>query len=593
MLPQFEIRTIPLTDKWFRNKAEAFISSCGLSLDSGLEYLAGIYDYDDKLVGTGGLCNNIIKCLAVSKELRGMDVSASLVSHLYSVARAKGSTYVTLFTKPDNESKFKGLGFNTIGKSSLAVMMQSSSHPLQRYIQYLKSLPRSYRNGAIVMNVNPLTCGHLYLIKRASEQVDCLTIIPVADNPATLFSYSERISMLKDACSALPNVSIAEGSEYAISASTFPSYFLKKKDDATLSHIELDLDIFTHLLASALNVSVRFAGTEPNDSLTALYNEQMKKILPLHNIEFIEIPRMEADGTPVSASNVRRHIADSSVEKALRLVPLTSIPYILSRSAVNALRLELDLTPKPGLVDRKDSGSHKDMDYELMSLSINTLQPYFTEIAKAGILYANHLEKRISILKQIGIEAEKEMLKATGNINTHRGAIFSSGLMVSAAAALLAQDKTLTADTLSNEISSMAMLIHAPNDTHGALVTSKYGKGGAVHNARSGYKQLFDLWLQKRREWKKPDGSDTDRIGDIKTLLLIISSLHDSNTLYRVGERVATDARNDAKYLLDNFSLEATEELNDKFISQNISHGGAADMLALTFLADSLLSNNL
>lgn len=596
MYQHFEIRAIPLDSRWFRQRVSQFLSSCGLRFDEGLQYMAGIYDSDDKLVGCGGLDGHTVKCLALSEETRGQNVASTLVSHLYSVARNSGEPYVTLFTKPENVDMFRSLGFQLIGEAPKAVMMQSSRKGLDDYVAHLRSLPRSNRNGVIVMNANPLTKGHLYLIEKAASECDCLTVIPVADNPASLYPYSTRRSILLQACSAFPNVTVAEGSEYAVSASTFPSYFLKEKNDATPTHITLDLDIFSTHLAPALDATVRFVGSEPMDPLTDLYNEMMHDILPDTGIEVVEITRKESDGGPISASRVRKLTADGHLREAIDLVAPDSIPYLLAQGAALALRSELDLTPKPGLVDLHDSGSHKDMDHALMAKSISTLTPWFAEMAMVACHAPSgeEMEERIAQLVDTARDAEQDMLEATGGVNTHRGAIFSLGLMTSAAAALITSGKELTPDSLSAEVAAMAALISRPEESHGSLANKKYGAGGALELARGGYATLFSEWLPALRQWRaeaKAQGLDldADRSAELRTLLLIISSLDDTNALYRVGPEEASASRKEAAALLEDFSVEGLERLNEGFIERNVSHGGAADMLALTLFADSLL----
>ncbi|MBD5204701.1 MAG: GNAT family N-acetyltransferase [Bacteroidales bacterium] len=587
MFQKFELRAIPLDSKWFRQRASHFLAGVGLELDPELEYLVGVYDSDDRLVGCGGLQGHTIKCLALSEELRGQNVASTLVSHLYSIARDAGAPFVTVFTKPENKEMFRSLGFHLIGEAPKAVMMQSSRKGLDDYVAHLRSLPRGRRNGVIVMNANPLTAGHLFLIRSAAAECDCLTVIPVADNPMTLYSYSTRRSILLKACSSLPNVTVAEGSEYAISASTFPSYFIKKKSDTSLTHITLDLNIFARHIAPALDASVRFVGSEPSDELTAFYNKCMHSILPESGVEVKEFSRLECDDVPVSASNVRRLTEEGRLDEALKIVAPDTVPYLLARAAASALRGELDLTPKPGLVDMLDSGSHSDMDHSLMAISIGVLEPWFARMASvASLSYSpDNREELMADLVEIGREAEQEMLEATAGVNTHRGAIFAMGLMVAASASILARGESLSPALLSAEMAALASFVERNDESHGAEVSRRYGRGGALDMALDGYAPLFAEWLPALRSYRR-GGFD---FPELRLLLLIISTLHDSNALYRAGEEMAAVSAAEAAELLDSFSIEGVEKLNRAFIQRNISHGGAADMLALTLFADSIL----
>lgn len=340
MPPLFEIRELPVSSGYFLKLAEKFLKRHSLRLDPRLDYLAGVYDTDDTLVGVGGLDNATVKCVALDESARGCDVAASLLSHLYSRCRERGADNITLFTKPENEILFSGLGFHPVGKASAAVMMESSAAALTDYLRQLRNLPRGRRNGVIVMNANPMTVGHRHLISYASREVDCLTVIPVADDKTSLFSYEERRDILTEACRAFSNVTVAPGSIYAISAATFPSYFLKRLDDASVSHMELDIDIFIHHIAPALGASVRFVGEEPSDQLTAAYNCHMRSVLPQYGVEVIEIPRLCEEGSPVSASKLRKALADFNLKDALRMAVPETIPALLAKGAAMAMTRE-------------------------------------------------------------------------------------------------------------------------------------------------------------------------------------------------------------------------------------------------------------
>lgn len=583
----FDIRTIPLASKWFRYQAAAFLERQGLALDAGLDMLLGVYGQDDTLIGCGGLEGNIIKCVALSEQTRGHNIAPALVSELYAAARRRGAENVLVFTKPECREVFASMGFHAVASAPRAVMMQSAPAALERYLRSLRSLPRGKRNGVIVVNANPMTIGHLYLIREAARQVDCLTVIPVADNPSTEFPYETRHAILRRECASIPGVTVAEGSQYAVSAATFPSYFIKERQAVTDTHIALDLDLFVSHIAPALDATVRFVGSEPADALTAAYNEGMHRLLPPRGIEVVEIPRLLIDGSPVSASALRRALSDGRLDRVAQTAAPATLAAILADKAARAMKQELDLTPKPGLVDRDNPGAHSDMDHSLMSASIGAIRPWFEEMALAAMALPGEEDRvrRISLLRRLGCEAEKAMLSATGGVNTHRGAIFSLGLAVSAAAVLLRRGSGLTVASLCNEIASSASLIAPPDNTHGAYVRREYGVKGALQMARTGYRRMLERWLPMRRQLQ----SRGDTACDLKLLLVIMLSIDDSNVLYRCGPDVARYAREMATELLERFDTKGMVRLDKEFSRKGISHGGSADMLALTILADTLL----
>lgn len=576
---EYEIRSIPLSLKFTRKKVENFLSINNLRLD-GVDYYAGVFRLEeDEILACGGLKGNLIKCLAVSDELKGTGLSNSLISHLISIAIANGYNSVKVFTKPENKDIFTSLGFNLLAQSPKAILLENNKKNINDYCKYLNSERKDGTNGCIVMNCNPFTKGHRYLIENAAQQVDNLYIIPVKEDIST-FSYSERKAMIEKGTEDLQNVKVLNGSDYAVSQLTFPTYFLKNLDDTADTHITLDLDIFVKFIAPSLNITKRFVGSEPIDKLTCRYNELMKEILPKNNINVVEIKRLENSNKAISASLVRKYLKEENLQKAKDFVPTSTLPYLISMLSVNALQKELDTTPKPGLVDKNDSGAHKDMDYNLMSKSIKVLHPYFTKLALLGF------QKELPVLREIqmvGLEAEEAMFEATNGVNTYKGALFSMGLSVLCASHLMYIYNNVSAENLQSCISMLASRFPQPENTHGDKVLKQNKIKGALYNAVDGYKELFSSWLpfyQTNRD---------DEFVLHRLLLLIMSTLDDTNIYYRKGKEDVEKVKRQSKELLDNFSVQGLQQLNNEYIKENISSGGAADMLSLTVFVSSLL----
>lgn len=600
------ISEAPLSLNSVRRRVEAFLAANGLRLAPLDRYVVVTRDEDgDEILAGGGLDGNVIKCVAVSESARSEGLMNILVSRLIAIAREEGRESVKAFTKPENEGIFKSLGFTLLASSPKAILMENGSGGLPEYRKYLESLARPGRNGAIVMNANPFTKGHRYLVEQAASLVDNLYVIVVKEDRSR-FPYAERKAMIEAGCAGLDNVVVCEGSDYAISAATFPTYFLKKLDDATDTQIALDLDLFVNHIAQPLGVTVRFAGSEPEDALTRRYNELMAEILPgtsvavvrqahqpdpelvkgsalrqaLRPIDFVEIPRLEQKGKPLSATSLRRALDKASFKEAMEYIPESSIPYLVADLAERALRLELDTTPKPGLVDRRDNGAHKDMDYALMSKSISALRPYLTRLAVES---AKDIDP--AKIKEVGIEAEKAMLKATGGVNTHKGALFCIGLSVAAASYLASTTGSVEAYSFKELVSRAASEIPAAQGTHGAEAKRSFKVGGALENARGAYPELFADWLPY---YLSLEG---DPFRCHKTLLHIMTTLDDTNILHRRGEEGLARAKSEAARLLEDFSESGLSSLNKDFIRENISPGGSADMLSLTIFIESIINN--
>lgn len=600
------ISEAPLSLNSVRRRVEAFLTANGLRLAPLDRYVVVTRDEDgDEILAGGGLDGNVIKCVAVSESARSEGLMNILVSRLIVIAREEGRDSVKAFTKPENEGIFKSLGFGLLASAPKAILMENGRGGLPEYRKYLESLARPGRNGAIVMNANPFTKGHRYLVEQAASQVDNLYVIVVKEDKSR-FPYVERKAMIEAGCAGLDNVVVCEGSDYAISAATFPTYFLKKLDDATDTQIALDLDLFVNHIAKPLGVTVRFAGSEPEDALTRRYNELMAEILPgtsvavvrrdhqpdselvegsavrqaRRPIDFVEIPRLEQKGKPLSATSLRRALDKGNLKEAMEYIPKSTVPYLVADLAERALRLELDTTPKPGLVDRRDNGAHKDMDYALMSKSISALRPYLTRLAVESAKDIDPVK-----IKEIGIEAEKAMLKATSGVNTHKGALFCIGLSVAAASNLASATGSVQVYSFKELVSRAASEIPSARGTHGAEAKRSFKAVGALENARAAYPELFTDWLPY---YLSLEG---DPFRCHKTLLHIMTTLDDTNILHRRGAEGLAHAEAEAARLLEDFSESGLSSLNKDFIRENISPGGSADMLSLTIFIESIINN--
>ena len=430
--------------------------------------------------------------------------------------------------------------------------------------------------GVIVMNANPFTLGHRFLVEQSSELVERLYVVVVRED-CSMFSYSERKAMVNQGVKDLGNVVVVDGSDYAVSATTFPTYFLKRISDATDTQILLDLDIYLRHIAPALGANVRFVGSEPTDPLTRRYNELMRQQLGDDHI--CEIPRMEKYGSVVSASRVRRAIEANSLWQVIELVPSSTIPYIIAHLATRALQAELDTTPKPGLVDKRDNGAHRDMDHALMLRSIRALHPYFIRLAQLG---CSSPQPPHDDIVRIGIEAERAMFEATGGVNTYKGALFSMGLAVIAAGGAALCHNT---NAMSSSIAALASRFPITKGTHGSEAKTKACLKGALDNARDGYRMLFEAWLP----FYETCVESADPYALHKTLLRIMCDLDDTNIVYRTSLATMLQVKEESKLLLQSFSIMGLETMNSKFIRCNISPGGSADMLSLVVFLYSVI----
>lgn len=175
-------------------------------------------------------------------------------------------------------------------------------------------------SGAIVMNCNPFTNGHQYLIETASRLVNVLYVF-VVEEDRSIFSFNERFKMVREGTKHFENVFVLTGGRFMISTVTFPGYFMKEKPTKECYDSFLDLKIFAHYIAPEFGISMRFVGEEPFDKVTAQYNRDMKIILGNTGISVLEIPRKKSNGQVVSATSVRQFLEDKNWEKIRSLVP--------------------------------------------------------------------------------------------------------------------------------------------------------------------------------------------------------------------------------------------------------------------------------
>ena len=574
-----------------RRRIEQFLGDNGLRLDDVDYYAALVDETTDEIVAGGGLKGGVIKCVAVADGHKGEAVANQIVSHLIAHANADGHQCVKLFTKPQNQKMFESMSFRLLAEAPKAILMETGIGGIKRYCEELRVKSEERRvksedmppSGIIIMNCNPFTLGHRYLIEQTAQQVETLYILVVRED-CSMFSYDERKAIISRGVADLDNVVVCDGSEYSISATTFPTYFLKSLSDASDTQMTLDIDLYRRHIAPALGATVRFVGTEPDDPLTRRYNELMKSMLP----DVREVARLEKSGVVVSASRVRKAIVENHLAQAARLVPPTTVPYIVAHMATRALKAELNTTPKPGLVDTHDSGAHRDMDHALMMRSIRAMHPYFVRLATLGY-DSNQLPAHNDIVR-IGIEAEKAMFNSTGGVNTYKGALFSMGLAVTAATYIIGRGEVATTthgkeyvpnSLISTTIIQLANGFPDTCGTHGSRAKQLAQAGcklkSALDNAREGYSQLFGEWLPFYETRIKGDDSYVKH----KTLLRIMCDLDDTNIVYRTDYDTMLQVKTEARRLLEDFSEAGIEDMNRDFVSRNISPGGSADMLAL------------
>ncbi|WP_411905832.1 triphosphoribosyl-dephospho-CoA synthase MdcB [Rhizobium mayense] len=266
-------------------------------------------------------------------------------------------------------------------------------------------------------------------------------------------------------------------------------------------------------------------------------------------------------------------------------------PELIGRHAAQALVLEVETWPKPGLVSHIDNGAHTDMDADLLRLSARTLEPFFVALAEAGAMNAG-----MDRLRQIGIEAEKAMRDATGGVNTHRGAIFGLGLLAAAAGLVATRAWQAPLGTLVAQRWGRDILNQAPeHDTHGSLVARRYQVGGARAEAAAGMPSVYDVARPALAEGRRL-AMGNEEAARVHACMALIAVVDDSNLLYRAGPEGLNFARDKARsFLADGGVARASwrwdaKAVHEAFVARNLSPGGCADLLAMALFTEVLES---
>lgn len=268
----------------------------------------------------------------------------------------------------------------------------------------------------------------------------------------------------------------------------------------------------------------------------------------------------------------------------------------LSRMCEYALIAEVSTTPKPGLVDKNDSGAHTDMCFDTFIASTHAIVPYLTEMASLGLSWDDQdVQKLFLAIRPVGIQAEQAMFRATGGVNTHKGMIFSMGTIAAAAGLYYRRHGCFQAEGVLHlaemlcheELEKDFLRIDRLNPkTHGEVLYVKQGQKGIRGEAQEGFPSIRSCSLPAMRKLKKTCTDDNQVY--INTLLALMSHVDDTNVLIRTGAAQLAYEKAEALRILKLGGAMTKEgmagllQANQDFIRRNISPGGCADLLAVT-----------
>lgn len=312
----------------------ALLQRQGIARDGNLDYTLGLYD-DDRLVATGSYYQNTLRCLAVDSDYQGEGLLNRVVSELSGLLAGREVFHLFVYTKCRNAPLFRDLGYHEICR--VGERLSFLENRSDGFEQYLSALQRESerpdgtaagRTAAIVMNANPFTNGHRYLVETAAAACDTLHLFVVTQQ-ASPIPFAVRYELVRSGVAHLDNVVLHQTGSYLISGATFPSYFLRDSEDVICTQAELDVALFCKI-AQRLGITARFVGEEPTSLVTAIYNQVMQPQLAADGIALTVLERLRQDDAPISASTVRKLLQQGKLDEIQPLVPPTTYDFFRS-----------------------------------------------------------------------------------------------------------------------------------------------------------------------------------------------------------------------------------------------------------------------
>ncbi|MEG6503400.1 MULTISPECIES: hypothetical protein [unclassified Desulfovibrio] len=341
-------------------QAEKLLAEAGLRLPDGHTYGLGFYE-DGRMAACGFLAGDILCGICVAAHAREGGLSTAILSRLVLHGRQEGVRHFFIFTKASEAPKFEASGFDLVGKSQDAALLEMGRPCYADWLAAVQNViaghnwnegrqsgqntqpPRTtdasgacaaaFHLGAIVMNANPFTLGHDYLARTAASACERLLVF-VVEEERSVFPFAVRLALVQKGLADVGNILVLPAGPYMVSRASFPAYFTADARVGTV-HAILDSTIFATRIARDLGIEARFAGSEPFDPVTAAYNDAMRDVFQEHGIMFREIPRLEKNHTAVSASRVRALLGQTASP-----APWPELAGLLPQATLDFLRSE-------------------------------------------------------------------------------------------------------------------------------------------------------------------------------------------------------------------------------------------------------------
>lgn len=337
MIKKLYIKSNPsVKEKWLN-----LLMQEGIREESTLDETYGYYNDEDELIATASRYQNVIKCVAVDSTYQGGSLFNEIISHVMNQNVQEGFFKHYVYTKPGCKKGFEYLGFHEIESvDHTLVFMEKAITGFDVFIKNLESLNQNAPNtAAIVMNANPFTLGHQFLVEKAASESKYVYVFVLSEEMSA-FKAAQRIELVRQGTAHLKNVKVLPTENYMVSSATFPSYFLKEDDDVTFVQARLDARVFAHHIAPALNITKRYVGSEPFSNATNIYNEALQEEFK-GKLDLEIVNRIGNEESIISATKVRSLLAEENLDAVRPFVPETTFAFFISeegRQVIAALK---------------------------------------------------------------------------------------------------------------------------------------------------------------------------------------------------------------------------------------------------------------
>ena len=317
-------------------EVKSFLSKFQLDYDKDIDYTVVIRS-SNKIIATCSKAKDILKGFAIDNKLQGEGITNLLITTIQDRLFQEGFFHSFIFTKPIYETTFKSFGYKVIASVEEVTLLEYGFNDINKTLASMKMLyniDSETPKTALVMNCNPFTLGHRYLIEKASLKSEQVLVF-IVEEDKSLFPFVDRYHMVKDGVADLKNVTVIPGGKYIISSATFPAYFLREETKVLSAYTKLDATIFSKYFCKKFNIIKRMLGEEPYCPVTKNYNDSLVTTLENNSVEVEIIPR-KFISTPqnyISASKVRDLIKKEGIdalEDLTDFIPEVTINYLRS-----------------------------------------------------------------------------------------------------------------------------------------------------------------------------------------------------------------------------------------------------------------------